>query len=69
MPMARALIRALEPVRCYKRKADREGFSMSRWTREQRFDMRVLTAVALMILMVSVLMLTVASDMFWGAIG
>ena len=42
---------------------------MSRWTREQRFDMRVLTAVALLILVVSVLMLTVASDMFWGAVG
>ena len=45
------------------------GSRMSRWTREQRFDIRVLIAVALLILVVSVLMLTVASDMFWGAVG
>ncbi len=42
---------------------------MSGWSREQRFDMRVLSALALMILVVSVLMLTAASDMFWGALG
>lgn len=42
---------------------------MSMWTREQRFDIRVLIAIALLILVVSVLMLTVGRDMFWGAVG
>ncbi len=45
------------------------GSRMSRWTREQRFDLRVLIAIALLIFVVSVLMLTVGRDMFWGAVG
>jgi hypothetical protein len=45
------------------------GLRMSRWTREQRFDLRVLIVIALLIFVVSVLMLTVGRDMFWGAVG
>jgi hypothetical protein len=42
---------------------------MAKWSREQRFDMRVLTALALIILVTSILMLTIASDVFWTAVG
>jgi hypothetical protein len=42
---------------------------MSRLSREQRFDMRVLAAVALLIMVTSIIMLTVASDIFWEAVG
>jgi predicted nucleic acid-binding Zn ribbon protein len=39
------------------------------WKRQQRFDMRVLAVLALIILVTSVIMLTFASDLFWGAFG
>lgn len=42
---------------------------MARWSREQRFDMRVLTVLALIILVTSIVMLTIASDIFWTAVG
>ncbi|WP_424139447.1 hypothetical protein [Roseomonas chloroacetimidivorans] len=42
---------------------------MGKMSREQRFDMRVLAAVALLILVTSIVMLTFASDMFWAALG
>ena len=42
---------------------------MSKWSREQRFDMRVLAALALVFLVATVVMLTFASDIFWEAVG
>jgi hypothetical protein len=42
---------------------------MTDWSRERRFDMRVLTAVALLLLVTSIIMVTVASDIFWTALG
>ena len=51
------------------REAVQGGLQMARWSREQRFDMRVLTVLALIILVTSILMLTIASDIFWTAVG
>jgi hypothetical protein len=42
---------------------------MGKLSREQRFDMRVLSAVALLLLLTSIIMLTVGSDVFWAALG
>jgi hypothetical protein len=42
---------------------------MGKLSREQRFDMRVLAVVALLLMITAIIMLTVASDIFWTAVG
>jgi hypothetical protein len=43
--------------------------AMGKLSREQRFDMRVLAVVALLLMITAIIMLTVASDIFWTAVG
>ena len=42
---------------------------MRRWSREQRFDLRVLAVLVLLILVIVVIMLTIGRDLFWTAVG
>jgi len=44
------------------------GLPMSRWSREQRFDLRVLAVLVVLILFMVVIMLTIGRDMFWTAV-
>lgn len=42
---------------------------MNEYRREQRFDMKILAVLVVLILVIGVIMLTVGRDLFWTAVG